>query len=100
MLHRIELQAHAEVAHALLRLDESAAYVMIADQPKAEWNSALIGKANTGSHSRIGNGHNEIGIHRSFASQLPAQCFAALLHRPPKDHTVRTREVHVLEDAA
>src|SRR5437588_6068853 len=100
MLHRIELQSHAEIAHALLRFDEGAAYVMIADQTKAERDSALIGKAHAGSNSRIGNWHDKVGVHRSFASQLATQGFAALLDRPANDHTVRTRKVYVLEDAA
>jgi hypothetical protein len=34
MAHRIQLQLHAEVAHPLLRLDEGAANVVVADQSK------------------------------------------------------------------
>ncbi len=34
--HWIQLELYAEVAHTLLRLNEGAADIVIADQPKAE----------------------------------------------------------------
>ncbi len=37
---------------------------------------------------------------RRFAGELTPEFFAALLHRAAEDHAVRTRKIHVLEDAA
>src|SRR5258708_20801002 len=98
--HRIEFQAHAEIAHALLRLDECASNVVIADQSKAKRDPALVGIANGGGNARIRHGHDEISIYRSLARELAAQRFAAFLHGTAKDHAVRTRKIYVLEDAA
>ena len=39
--HRIQLQLHAEIAHALAGLDKSASHIVIADQAEAEWDAAL-----------------------------------------------------------
>ncbi len=39
--HRVQLHAHAEVAHPLLRLNKRAPYIVVADQPEVERNPAL-----------------------------------------------------------
>ena len=98
--HRIQLQLHSEVAHALPRLDERAADVVIADQAEAERNAALGGVAHGRGHAGIGHRHNEIGVGRGFPRQLPSQPFAAGLHRASEHHAVGPREINVLENAA
>ena len=98
--HRIQLQLHAEVAHALAGLDEGAPDVVVADQGEAKRNAALGGVAHGGGHAGIGHGNHEVGVHAGFARQLAAQFLAAGLHRAAEDQAVGTREVHVLEDAA
>ena len=40
--HRVELEPHAEVADALLRLDEGAAHIVVADQSHAERQARLF----------------------------------------------------------
>ncbi len=96
----IQLQLHSEVAHALPRLDERPSHIVITDQPEAKRNAALGRVTHGRGHAGVRHRNHDVGIDRSFARQLPSQFFAALLHRTPEHQAVRTREIHVLEDAA
>src|SRR4029077_14709020 len=98
--HRVQFQTHPEVAHALLGLDEGSAHVVVANQCEAEWDSALGRVSECSRHTRIGHRHHDVSFHACFTRQLSAQTFAAYLHRPPKNQAVRTRKVHMFEDAA
>src|SRR5690606_26204727 len=55
-LDRIQLQAHAEMANRLLRLDERAPHVVGADQPHLERDLPLAGVADRGGDSGVWNG--------------------------------------------
>ena len=45
------LQLDAELPDALLRLDERASDVVIADDAELEWNVALLAEADRGRHA-------------------------------------------------
>ena len=98
--HRVELELDAEVAHALLRLDEGAADVVVADEAEVEGDAALCGIAERSGDAGVGHGHDEVGGHAGFARELAAHLLAALLHPAAEDAAVRAGEVDVLEDAA
>ena len=100
MAHRIQLQLHAEVAHPLLRLDEGAANVVVADQSELQRNAALMREAHGRGHAGVGHGNHDVGLDRRFERKLPAHGVARLLHRASEDHAVGPRKIHVLEDAA
>ena len=53
MLDGVQLEAHAEVAHTLLRLDEGAPDVVVANQPELDGNAALV---------RVAHGCSDTGI--------------------------------------
>ena len=98
--HRVELELHAEVAHALFRFDEGAADVVVADEAEVERDAAFRGVAERRGHAGVRHGHDEISRHAGLARKLAAHLFAALLHPAAKDAAVGSREVDVLEDAA
>ena len=100
MAHRIQLELHAEVAHPLLRLDEGAAHVVVADQSKLDRDAALLREAHGRGHAGVGHRNNDVGVHRRFQRKLPAHGVARRLHGASEDNAVGTREVHMLEDAA
>src|ERR1035437_7153749 len=100
MAHRIQFELHAKVADALLRLDESTAHVVVADQPKLDRDAALVGEAEGGSNPGVRHGNHDIGVHRRFQRELAAHGIARLVHGLAEYDAVRTREIHVLEDAA
>ena len=100
MLNRIQLKADAEVANALLGLNECASYVVIANESKAERDAAFIGVADGRGNSRIGNWNHEVCNYRSLPGKFASERLAALLHRTAKDYAIRTREVDMLEDTA
>ena len=98
--HRIQLEPHAEVAHALLRLDEGAAHIVIADQAEAERNPALRRISEGRRHAGVRHGHDQICRHAGFARKLAAHLVAALLHPAAVDSAVGPGKVHMLENAA
>ena len=100
IVHRVELEAHAEVAHALLGLDEGAAHVVVADEAEAEGNAGLFRVAERGGDAGVGHGHDHVGGHAGLARQLAAHLVARLLHPAAEDAAVGARKVDVLEDAA
>src|ERR1051326_4682315 len=97
--HRIELELHAEIAHRLLRLDEGAANVVVADQSEAKWNTTLGGVSHGRGDAGIGPSNHDVGIYRSFARQLPAEQLAADVDWPSENHAVRPGKINVFENA-
>src|SRR5699024_9046084 len=61
----VELQTHAEIPDALLRLDEGAADIMRADDAKLKGPVALFGVSERRRDAAIGDGHDDIDICRS-----------------------------------
>src|SRR4029077_12651435 len=96
--HRVQLQLHTEVAHALPRLDESTTHVVIANESEAKRNAALGGIPDGGRHTGVRHGDYEVGLGRSFPRQLSSQAFATDLYRTPEHHAVRSREINVLKN--
>ena len=70
--HRVELELHAKIANLLLRLNEGAAHVMVANKPKTEWDAALRGKAHGRADAGIRHRHYDVSLDWRFACQLPA----------------------------
>ena len=100
IVHRVELEADAEVADALLGLDKCAADVVVADEAEAEGHAGFFRVAERGGHAGVGHGHDDIGGHAGLARELAAHLVARLLHPAAEDARVGAREVDVLEDAA
>ena len=100
IVHGVELEADAEVADALLGLNEGAAHVVIADEAEAEGKAGLFRVAERGGDAGVGDGNDDIGGHAGLARELAAHLVARLLHPAAEDARVGAREVDVLEDAA
>ena len=97
---RVQLQLHAEVADALLGLDERPADIVVADQAESKRNAAFGCVPNGRRHAGVGHGNDEISGDVRLAGELAAHLLAALLHPAVEDFAVGAREVDLLEDAA
>ncbi len=83
--HGIQLELHAEVAHALLRLDEGASDVVIADQAELQRDAALVREAHRGGDAGVGHRHDDVGHDRGFQRELASHGVARLpARRVPK----------------
>src|SRR6202795_4250606 len=71
-MNGVQFQLHPEVADSLLRLDESTSDVMVADEAEAKRNTTFGGVSDGRGIAGIGNRHDDIGVHRSFARKLSA----------------------------
>src|SRR5713101_3913335 len=96
---RIMLHAHAEFAHALRRLNEGAADVMVSDDPEFEWHAGMLAVADRGGHAGIRYRHHNVDLDMAFARKLRAEGLSDFIHRSPADDGIRPREVDVFEDA-
>ncbi len=74
----VELHADAEVADALLGLDEGAADVVVADEAEVEGDAGLGGVAEGGGDAGVGDGDDEVGGDAGLAGELAAHLFAGL----------------------
>src|SRR5258707_7823224 len=92
------LHAHAEFAHALGRLDEGAADIMVADDAKLERHPGMLAVADSGGHAGIRHRHHDVDLDMAFARELRAERLADLIHRTPADDGIRPREVDVFEN--
>ena len=97
--HRVQLHLHAEVADGLLRFDERAADVVIAHEPHAVGDPALLRVAERREDPRVGHGHDHIGNDRMLPREAPAEGAPRLGDRLAEDGRVGSREIDVLEDA-
>src|SRR6476660_7465597 len=96
---RIVLHADAEFAHALGRLNEGPADVMVSDDAEFERHAGMLAVADRGGHAGIRHRHHDIDLDMAFARKLRAEGFADLVHRSPADDGIRPREVDEFEDA-
>ena len=83
----------------LLRLDEGAADVVVADQAEPHRDARLLGVADRGADARVGDRHDDVGVDGRLARQLPAELGADLVDAAAEHVAVGAREVDVLEDA-
>ena len=90
---------HAEVADRLLRLDERAADVVIADQAHPHRDARRLGEADGGADAGVGNRHDDVGLDRRLARQPAAELGAHLVDALAEHVAVGPREVDVLEHA-
>src|SRR5947199_10079481 len=81
------------------RLYECAANVMVSDQPEREWDSGLSRVTNRGRYSGVGDRNDQIGIDRALFSENASHQIAACLYCHSKQHAIRTREIHIFENA-
>src|SRR5216684_9353577 len=96
---RIMLHAHAEFAHALRRLNEGAADVMVSDDAEFERYAGMLAVADRGGDAGIRHRHHDVDLDMAFARELRAERFSDLIDRSPADDGIRPREVDVFEDA-
>ena len=95
----IQLHFDSEMPDFGFRLDECAANVMVSDQPEREWDSGSLRVTNGGRYSGVGDRNDEIGVDRALFSENASHQIAACLYRPSKHDAIRTREIHMLENA-
>src|SRR5262245_56374156 len=87
------------MANRLLRLDERAADVVIADKPHLHREPGLFRVSNSRADARVRNRHHDIGLSWGLARQDSPELGAYLVDALPEYVAVRPREVHVLEHA-
>ena len=97
--HRVQLDAHAEVPDRLLRLDERAADVVVADEAHLHRDARRLGEAGRRAHAGVGNRHDDVGVDRRLAREDAAELGADLVHALAEHVAVGPREVDVLEHA-
>src|SRR5262245_43590998 len=95
----VELDADAEVADLLARLDEGAADVVVPDEPHVEGDARRPRVTERREHAGVRNRHDDVRVRRLLPEQLLAEALPHRLDRLPEHDAVRPREVHVLEDA-
>ena len=93
------LQAHAELAHRLRRLDEGAADIVVADDAELVGDAAGLGVADRRRHAGIGHRHDDVGLGRRLAGELGADRLAHLVDVAAVHDRVGAGEIDVLEDA-
>src|SRR5258708_5880351 len=87
------------MANRLFRLDERAAYVMVADEPESKLQARFRRVADSRGDSGVGNRHNDVSVCRALARELLTHLVTALVNRAAEHDRVRSREVNVFEDA-
>src|SRR5438034_9035678 len=93
------LHADAEFAHALGRLDEGAADIVIADDAEFERHAGMLAVTDGCGHAGIRHRHHDIDLDMAFARELRAERLADLVHGTATDDGIRPREIDVFEDA-
>ena len=79
------LHAHAEFAHALGRLNEGAADIVVADDAEFERHAGMLAVAERGGHAGIRHRHHDIDLDMAFARELGAEGLADLVDRAAAD---------------
>src|SRR3990167_5353260 len=95
----VVLEAHAEVADVVGRLDEGAADIMVADDAEFERQAGALGVADRRRHAGVGDRHDDVGRHRTFHRQFQADALARLVDADALEARVGAGEIDVLEDA-
>src|SRR5438552_1351286 len=95
----VQLHLDPEVPDALLGLDEGASDVVVADQPELVGDPRLLREAERGPGAGVGDGNDDVGLHRVLARELMAERLADAMYGPAPQDRVRAREVDVLEHA-
>src|SRR5262249_45825082 len=93
------LQANAELADLLGRLDEGAPDIVIADDAELVGDAGLFGVADGGGYAGIGNRDDHVSVGTRLAGELRAHGLAHRINRAAADNRIRAREIDVLEDA-
>src|ERR1700720_3639402 len=93
------LHAYAKLAHALGRLNEGAADIVIADDAEFERHTRLPGVTERGRHAGIRHRDHHVDLGMAFARELGPECLADLVHRSSADDRIRPREIDVFENA-
>ena len=93
------LHAHAEFAHALGRLDEGAADIVVADDAEFERHAGMLAVAERGRHAGIRHRHHDVDLDMALAGELRAEGLADVVDRAAADDGIRPREIDVFEDA-
>ena len=93
------LHAHAEFAHALGRLDEGAADVMVSDDAEFERHAGMLAVAEGGGHAGVRHRHHDVDFDMALARELRAEGLADVVDRAAADDGIRPREIDVFEDA-
>src|SRR4029079_5568286 len=85
--------------HRLLRLDEGAADVVVADQAEPHRDAGCLAKANRRAHAGIGNRNDDVSRNGSLRREIASEGRADLVDAAAEYITVGTRKVDVLEYA-
>src|SRR6185295_11228001 len=93
------LEANAELADLLGRLDEGTPDIVIADDAELVGDARLLGVADGGGNAGIRNRNDDVGRGRRLAGKLCAHRLADRIDRTAADDRVRACEVDVFEDA-
>jgi hypothetical protein len=93
------LHAHAEFAHALGRLNEGPADIVVSDDAEFERHAGMLAITEGGGHAGIRHRHHDVDLDMAFARELGAKGFSDFVHRAAADDRIRPREVDVFEDA-
>ena len=99
VLERIELHAHAHGTQLLRGLDKRAANVAVLDKALTVGNTALVRKALSGRHTRVGHADDHVGIGRRLARKHAAHVVTARIDRLAVHDGIGTSEVHLLKHA-
>ena len=93
------LELDAQLADALLGLDEGAPHVVVADDAELEGNAALLGIADGRGNAGVGDRDDHVGARGGLAGELGAHLLAQIIDVAPGHDRVGPGEVDVLEDA-
>src|SRR4029450_9647213 len=96
---RVELELHALLAKALVRLDEGPADVAVLDQPLAERDSRRARESDRGRRAGVRNRQHEVGLDRRLLGEALAHADAGTMYLDPCEPGVGPSEVEELEDA-
>ena len=96
--YRVELDPHGKIAHGLGGLDKGAAHVMIADHPHFQGNTRGLGIAYGCIVTRVGKGHDKVGLKRRFPCQDFPHTFAGGVDVGTEDVAVRPGKIDLFKN--